>query len=105
MTIAGAASDNSQASQSPSGARAADKRLEGGEVGVEAQPVADLDRGNDEEGRGRRIGDEGHRRGDRDIGAERHRQQRRADDLQPGDHQEDADEQADGDPARAPSGG
>ena len=39
------------------------------------------------------------------LRAHRHGEQRRADDLQPRDHQEDADEQADATPRAAPSGG
>ena len=99
-TIDGAASENSQASQRPTLAWVEAKFLEGGKVGMEAHAIADPERGDDEERGGRRIAEEGHRRGDRNVGAQRRREQRRADDLDTRDHQEDADEQADGDPAR-----
>ena len=76
------------------------KRFEAGEIGVEAEPAADFEAGEKEERSRRRIAEEGHCRGDRDIGAHRDRQHRRADDLQARDHQENADEQPGEHPAR-----
>ena len=102
VTIAGAASDNSQVSQSADArmrcrARTSKRR----QVGVEARAGC---RRSTAARRGRtawsRVGQEGHRRGDRRCCREAACNQRSADDLQPGHHQENADEQADRHAAR-----
>ncbi|MDG6745813.1 hypothetical protein QCF01_15600, partial [Staphylococcus aureus] len=50
--------------------------------GIDAQDeAANMISRHPEQRRGERIGDEGRQRGDRNIGAERQREQRRAEDL------------------------
>ena len=71
-TIAGAASDNSQASQRPTLAWVEAKHLECRQIGVEAEAVADVrSAATMKKGVVAGLRQEGHRRGDRDVGAER----------------------------------
>ncbi len=93
MISAGAASDASQ--HEP----VADRRLplvhrhDRAGVGMEAEQIAERDRGEDQERRRERVGEEGHPRRDRHVAAHRQAEQGRADDLDAGDQEEDADEQ------------